>query len=324
MAIQWLGTDNKTQPLMDKPWLFQRPHFSTDGRRLAMSGGDLTNRGIWIYDLQRDTLTRLTSGSDHKPVWTPDGKYVVYNTGQGMSWARTDGGGEPHPLTQSKGIQYPSSFSPDGRRLAFHQDGPQSFDLWTVSIERVGDGLKAGTSEVFLQTPFSERDASFSPDCLWLAYDSNESGNPQIYVRALSDKGGRRQISSTGGTSPIFSRNGRELFFYNVADDRIMVATYSVKGGSFIAEKPRAWSEVGLPVLSASIEAAQFDVAPDGKRLAAVTYAGKHRSRTPATLSSSRTSSTNCNVRFRSGTSSHRTSDELAPAKFPPDIQPDS
>ena len=273
LAIQWLAPDGKTQPLMDKPGLFQNPHLSPDGQRLAVDGADLTNVGIWIYDLRRDTLTRLTSKPDHRPVWTPDGKYVVYSNAQGMSWMRTDGGGEPHPLTQSKDNQFPTSFSPDGKRLAFHQDGPQSLDLWTVSIEPDGAGLKAGTPELFLQTPFVKRDASFSSDGRWLAYDSNESGNPQVYVRAFPDKGGRWQISSTGGTAPIFCRNGRELFFYDLANGRIMMASYSAKGGSFVAEKPRVWSEVSLAALSASTGATQYDVAPDGKRLAAATYA---------------------------------------------------
>jgi serine/threonine protein kinase/Tol biopolymer transport system component len=274
LAILWLGPDGKTQPLMDKPGLFQNSHLSPDGERLAVDGADLTNFGIWIYDLRRDTLTRLTSKPDHRPAWTPDGKYVVYSNAQGMSWMRADGGGEPHPLTQSTDNQFPTSFSPDGKWLAFHQDGPRSLDIWTVSIGRDGDGLKAGTPELFLQTPFAERDATFSADGRWLAYASNESGNFQVYVRAFPDKGGRWQISSISGTAPIFSRNGRELFFYDLANGRIMMASYSVKDGSFVAEKPRVWSEVSLAALSASTGATQYDVAPDGKRLVVATYPG--------------------------------------------------
>jgi serine/threonine-protein kinase len=274
LAIQWLMSDGKTQPLMDKPGLFQNPHLSPDGQRLAVDGADLTNLGIWIYDLQRDTLTRLTNEANYRPLWTPDGKYVVYRTAQGMSWTRADGGGKPHPLTQSRDSQSPTSFSPDGKRLAFHQDGPQGLDIWTVSIERDGEKLKAGTPELFLQTPFVERDASFSSDGRWLAYASNESGNLQVYVRAFPDKGGRWQISSTGGTAPIFCRNGRDLFFYDLANGRIMMASYSVKGGSFVAERPRVWSEVSLTALSASTGATQYDASLDGKRLVAATYAG--------------------------------------------------
>ena len=274
LAILWLAPDRKVQLLMDKPGLFQNPHLSPDGQRLAVDGADLTNFGIWIYDLQRDTLTRLTSEHDYRPLWTPDGKHIVYSNVRGMWWTRVDGGGKPRSLTLSKDNQYATSFSPDGKRLAFHQDGPQGFDLWTVSIEREADGLKAGTPDLFLQTPFVERDASFSSDGRWLAYASNESGNPQVYVRAFPDKGGRWQISSTGGTAPIFCRNGRELFFYDLANGRIMVASYSVKAGAFVAEKPRVWSEVSLAALSASTGATQYDVAPDGKRLVAATYAG--------------------------------------------------
>ena len=273
LAIQWLSPDGKTQLLMDKPGIFQNPHLSPDGQRLALDGEQTTNLGIWIYDPQRDTLTRLTSQADHKPVWTPDGKYIVYSTAKGMSWMRADGGGKPQPLTLSKDVQVPTSFSPDGKWLAFYQSGPQRYDLWTLQIGRDGAGLKAGTPQIFLQTPFTERDASFSSDGLWLAYDSNESGIPQVYVRAFPDKGGRWQISSTGGTAPIFSRSTRELFFYNLADDRIMVSAYSVKGGSFVAEKPRVWSEVSLAALNAFIGATQYDVAPDGRRIAATTYA---------------------------------------------------
>jgi Tol biopolymer transport system component len=136
------------------------------------------------------------------------------------------------------------------KRLAFQQTGPQGHDLWTVPVEHVGDGLKAGNPEVFLQTPFDKLDASFSPDGRWLAYASNESGTYQVYVRAFPDKGGRWQISTTNGTAPVFSRNGRDLFFYDVLDDRIMVASYSAKGDVFLAEKPRVWSgqNVALPL----------------------------------------------------------------------------
>jgi len=274
LEVQWLEPSGKTQSLMDKPGLFQNPHLSPDGQHLAVDGADSTNLGVWVYDLQRETLTRLTSGADHKPVWTPDGKYVVYFNAQGMSWTRADGGGKPRPLTQSKQLQHPTSFSPDGRRLAFHQDGPQGGDLWTVPIERDGEGLKAGTPELFLQTASAVRDPSFSPDGRWLAYDSNESGNSQVYVRAFPDNGARWQISTTGGTAPIFSRDGRELFFYNLPDDRIMVANYSIQGGLFVADKPRVWSDVSLAALAASTGATQYDVAPDGKRLVAATYAG--------------------------------------------------
>jgi Protein kinase domain len=102
----------------------------------------------------------------------------------------------------------------------------------------------------------------------------HDIGPNYLVMEYVEGAGGRWQISSIGGRAPIFCRNGRELFFYNLPEDRIMVASYSVKGGSFVAEKPRVWSEISLAALSASTGATQYDVASDGKRLAAATYAG--------------------------------------------------
>ncbi len=273
VLIQWLDADGKTQPLLDKPGLFVQPRISPDGERLAVANDDLKS-GIWIYDIRRDTLSPLTGEKDgFSPVWTPDGRYIVYQAPDGMSFARADGGSKPQPLTESKEIQHPAAFSPDGKWLAFYQMGAQGFDLWTVPMEREGEKLKAGKPEFQRTNNFGNRGASFSPDGRWLAYSSNESGGSQVYVRAFPDKGGHWQVSSDGGTSPIFSRNGKEMFFFDVQDDRIMVVNYSVKGDSFVAEKPRVWSGQSVALTMSGAVGAQYDVAPDGKRIAVASYA---------------------------------------------------
>lgn len=274
VVIQWLDSQGKSQVLLDKPGLFVNPHFSPNGDRLAVANDDV-HSGIWIYDIQRDTLSPLTGERNGThPVWTPDGRYIVYQAPDGISFARADGGSSPQALTQSKEFQYPSAFSPDGQQLAFYQGGPKGFDLWTMPVERQGEKLKAGTPELFQHTSFGERGASFSPDGRWLAYSSNESGSSQVYVRAFPDKGGHWQVSSDGGTSPIFSRNGKDIFFFDVPDDRIMVASYSVSGDSFVAEKPRPWSQQSVALTMGGAVGAQYDVARDGKRIAVGTYAG--------------------------------------------------
>jgi len=273
VVIQWLDANGKLQPLLDRPGLFIDPHFSPDGGRLAVATDD-AKFGTWIYDIRRDTLSPLTGEKNGtSPVWTPDGRYIVYQAPDGISFARSDGGSKPKPLTESKEFQYPSAFSPDGRTLAFYQVGAQGFDLWTVSVEREGDRLKAGKPELFQHTNFGTRGASFSSDGRWLAYSSDESGNSQIYVRAFPDRGGHWQVSSNSGKSPIFSPNAKELFFFDVYDDRIMVASYSVNGDSFVVEKPRAWSEQGVALTMSGAVGARYDVAPDGKRIAVATYA---------------------------------------------------
>ena len=273
LAVQWLDAEGKSQPLLEKPGLFVNPHFSPDGQRLVVANED-TRSGIWIYDMRRDTLSPLTGerNATH-PVWTPDGRYIVYQASDGISFARSDGGSRPEYLIENKDFQYPSAFSPDGKTLAFYQSGPQGFELWTMRVDREGEKLKAGKAELFQRTNFGNRGANFSPDGRWLAYSSNESGSSQIYVRAFPDKGGNWQISTDGGTSPIFSRNGKDLFFFNLADDRIMVASYSAKGDSFVGEKPRAWSKQSVGLTLGGAVGAQFDVAPDGKRIAVATYA---------------------------------------------------
>src|ERR1700682_74645 len=189
----------------------------------------------------------------------------------GMFWTRSDGAGKPQPLTQSKVTQTPYSFTPEGKRLAVHEITNSGYHLWTVPVESDGTGLRAGKPEVFLQTQFSERSPSFSPDGRWLAYASDESGAYQVYVRAFPDKGGKWQISNSGGVYPVFSRNGRELFF-RTEDNRIMVAAYTGKGDSFAADKPRVWSE--KKIADSGLNGMNYDVAPDGKRIGGLMPAG--------------------------------------------------
>jgi serine/threonine-protein kinase len=274
VVIQWLDAEGKSQPLLDKPGLFVNPHFSPDGQRLAVANDD-SRSGIWVYDIRRDTLSPLSGEKNGThPVWTPDGLYIVYQAGDGMSFARADGGSRPELLTQSKEFQYPAAFSPDGKTLAFYQSGPQGFELWTVPVEREGEKMRAGKPELFQHTIFGDRGASFSTDGHWLAYSSNESGTSQVFVRAFPDKGGQWQISTNGGTAPIFSHNGKDLFYFDVPDERIMVASYSVKGDAFVAEKPHVWSAQSVALTLSGSVGAQYDVAPDGKRLAIATSAG--------------------------------------------------
>ncbi len=167
--MQWLDGAGKLQPLLAKPGPYWDPKLSPDGRRLAISITEGSNDNIWVYEAQRDAMTRLTfeAGGANWPLWTPDGQYVLFQAaGRNMYWTRADGAGKAQPLTltTSPAPLFPGSVTADGKRLAYQQLGFGTLDdLWTVPLESNSTGVTAGKPEVFLQTPFNERDPSFSP-----------------------------------------------------------------------------------------------------------------------------------------------------------------
>ena len=266
VTVQWLDSRGMAQPLLAKPGRYLRPRLSPDGRRLALEISDGSTPSIWIYEWQRDTMTRLTTvdaGLFPAPVWSPDGRYIAFQGKGGIFWTRADGAGTPQALTRSTNLQMPLSFASDGRRLSFQEQAHSGFDLWTAPLETDPTGLRSGKPEGFLQTSFDERHLAFSPDGRWVAYTSNESGSYQVYVRSFPDRGGKWQVSNDGGAYPVWSRNGRELFF-RAANNRIMVVAYTVKGDSISAERPRVWSEKQLADFGI-VRVASYDLAPDGR-----------------------------------------------------------
>ena len=269
-TIAWLDSTGKTQPLLAAPGMYLDPRFSPDGKRLAFSN----NTDIEIYDWGRQARTRLTftaQAVNLGPVWTPDGKRIVFES-QGTSkfslqWIRADGG-EAQSLLESKSRLMPYSFSPDGKRLAFSEQNAETWmDLWTLPLDTSDpEQPKPGKPELFLRTPFAEQEPAFSPDGRWIAYTSTESGRLEVYVRPFPAGGpagsGRSMISTGGGRLPIWSRNGRELF-YEGLDNRIMAVAYTAKGDSFAAGKPGPWSNTQFADIDAPWN---LDLAPDGKR----------------------------------------------------------
>jgi len=266
-TVQWIDLNGKRDPLLANPGIYQYPLLSPDGKRVALAVTEGGNQDIWVYDMQRDAMTRLTFGGGRNafPTWSPDGQYVLFtSSGHGILQARADGAGQPQALTESKSLQRPSSFTPDGKRLAYHE-GLGKGQIWTVPLEDQGGRLKVGKPEQFLKSSFTDRDPSFSRDGRWLAYRSNESGKDEVYVRMFpppsSGQGGKWQISNSGSTFPRWSRSGHDLLYRS--GDQIMAASYTVKGDTFVAEKPRVWI--------AKLGGTDWDLAPDGKRVVVVT-----------------------------------------------------
>jgi serine/threonine-protein kinase len=264
-TIQWLDGAGRIVSVVTEPASYFFPRVSPDGNHLAYLVAQGSSTDLWVYDCQRGNRTPLTKGSyTSYPVWSRDGRFVVFQSAGGMFWAQADGAGKPQPLTQSQALQLPSAFNPEGTRLAFSELVPGSgAEIRTVLVENRSEQLRAGTPELFLKTPAATNTfAAFSPDRRWLAYADAEAGSYEVYVRAFPDKGTKVQISNAGGTMPAWSRNGHELF-YRTVDERIMVANYTVKGESFVADKPRVWFGGQLADLGLAYN---LDLAPDGKR----------------------------------------------------------
>ena len=281
VSIYWMDHEGKFQPLRETPGGYYNPAFSPDGKRLALEIFDGKRRDIWVYEWERDTLTRLTFGGEGNayPAWTPDGQRIVYSSQEkggapNLWWIRADGVGDAQRLTQSKNLaQFQESWSPDGKVLAFRQlNSGTGNDIMTLPIEgNEKSGWKPGEPKPFVNSAFNEIEPAFSPDGRWLAYRSDESGSFEVYVRPFPGPGGKWQVSTGNGFFPRWSRNGKELF-YRTRDSKIMVAPYTAYGDSFRADKPQLWSpgqftDRGLGFYN-------FDLHPDGKRFAVLKATG--------------------------------------------------
>jgi serine/threonine-protein kinase len=280
VSIYWMDSEGNFTPLRETPGNYHNPAFSLDGKRLALQIFDGRRYDIWVYELERNNLTRLTFNGEANtnPLWTPDGQRIVYSSQEkggafNLWWIRADGAGDAQRLTESKSPQYAGSWRPDGKVLAIQQINPDTGnDIMTLPIEgNEKSGWKPGEPKPFVNSPFEEMNPAFSPDGRWLAYRSNESGNSEVYVRPFPGPGGKWQISTGGGGYPKWSRNGKELF-YGTPDFKIMVVSYTAFGDSLHTDKPQLWSPGQF--INRGLGNYTFDLHPDGKRFAVLKTPG--------------------------------------------------
>ena len=235
--------------------------FSPDGTRVLMTRRDSETVAVWVYSFERDVLTRVTSngGGSFVPSWWPDGRSILYTTsGKGVERFQlvrqaADGTGEPELLVTSPTIGgfRAYEFTPDGKTLLVDYGR----DIGTVSMDEPA-------VEPFISTPAIEEGPTLSPDGQWIAYASARTGRFEIYVERFPELGDRQQISSDGGSEPLWSRGGDEIFYRS--GQELMVVPVEV-GTSLRLGVPRVvfdnWHYQN------QFRQRAYDVSPDGRRI---------------------------------------------------------
>ena len=231
------------------------PRISPDGNLVAYNVQTATARGIRVYDIARGSSTHVTVEHDATLVaWKPSGDLLVYGGLNGLFLVPADGSRSEEPLRASELMNLPESWSPDGGYIAFTQIDTETtgLDIWIQPL--------SGEAFPFLVTPAGESAAQFSPDGRYIAYQSDESGVNEIYVRPFPEGDARFKISSAGGMAPVWSRTGDELFYRERT--ALMVVDVAL-GDDFAASRPRELFDGDFVVENTGHP--YYDVAPDGQ-----------------------------------------------------------
>jgi Tol biopolymer transport system component len=212
--LVWVTRRGEEEPLSTPAGYYGTPRLAPDGSRIALGYISAENYDIWIYEIARGTMIRLTldPANDFFPLWSPDGRDVVFGSLRvpvsGLFSKASDGSGVEEQLLTNPYFRYPYSWSRDGDELVMEEDNPDTgSDIVMLSM----DG--SGAVSPVIRDPFDQTNPQVSPDGNLIAYESNESGRIEVYVQRFPEPGDKRQVSTRGGSEPLWGRDSRELFF---------------------------------------------------------------------------------------------------------------
>ena len=266
-TLVWRGRDGALLEMVGQPQRDMRsPSLSPDGRRVAVVLTESGKRDVWVHDLVSATKARLTfqARSFFQPTWSPSGREVLYESrGDGGARVETkpvDGTGDAVVLIEGKGVLANPAWSPDGQYLVYQGPGQGTTKSDIHYLERQANGA-ASEPVTIVNTPATERVPKVSPDGRFLAYLSNDSGRDEVYVRPFPSGAGRWQASVDGGTQPLWSRDGSELYY---VDDRTLMAVSVTLEPEFTHGHPQRLFE--SQDLYNRVVSLTYDVSVDGQR----------------------------------------------------------
>ena len=263
-TLVWVDREGREEPLSLPPRAYTRVAVSPDGARAAVVIEEPDNNDVWTSELARGTLIKVTTdpANDDAPLWTPDGQQLVFSSNRdglvGLFRKAADGRGDVEQLVTLEGVLTVSAYdwSPDGTELLLNARTPEhSFDVNVLSME----GERSWTP--LLPAVVSEGSPALSPDGSWVAYNSNETGQEEVYVERFPDLGDRRLVSTDGGEDPLWSPDGKELFYRSLGGGMMVVAvdtepTFTLETPEVVFEGENYFQRGGR----------RHDISPDGQR----------------------------------------------------------
>ena len=270
-SLAFAGRDGKIQPLGLPAQPYLHPRLSPDGRQLVVGTDDGKDAVVWVYDLKSaGSLRRLTFGGNNRfPIWTRDGRFITFQSDRDGDLAvfrqLADGSGPAERLTTpGTGVAHePESWSPDGKTLSLNVITAGNQSVWTTGTN------PDDKPTAFVDTAAVEKHSSFSPDGRWLAHmatTAGAGGGTEVFIQPFPPTGAKYQASTAGGRAPVWSPDGRQLFFHNPGPNRFIVVDVEARQGLTFG------TPVVLPIDDTIHPALQrnYDVTPDGKQLIVV------------------------------------------------------